>query len=97
MVSPFHTHSGDISSTNIQFLTALMAAVYHSAQRIWFRCCHAEPMVAISAHCAVWSCKNSPSAVEGERGHPLSHAIFNFLTVAAYARKDNPPGLEAVP
>lgn len=29
-------------------------------------------------------------------GHPLSHAVFNFLSVPAYAKKDNPPRMEAV-
>jgi len=54
----------------------------------------------LSQHIALFdtrSCKKRPSALKEEHGHPLSHEIFNFLTVAAYARRDNPLGLEAVP
>lgn len=76
-----------------------MAAVYHNAQRSGSGAARQSPWL-LSQHTGKFdtlSCKNSPSALKEERGHPLSHAIFNFLSVAAYAKKDNPPRMKAVP
>lgn len=81
------------------YRSSSMAAVYHSAQRSGSGAARQSPWL-LSQHTGLFdtlSRKNSPSALKEERGHPLSHAIFNFLSVAANARKDNPPRMEAVP
>lgn len=86
------------------------AQIYNSSQHQWQPCTTVPkdlvqvlPGTAHGCYLSTWGCfdtlshKNSPSALKEERGHPLSHAVFNFLSVAAYAKKDNPPRMEAVP
>lgn len=98
MVGPFwiptegHKEAQTYSSSS-------MTAVYHCAQRSGSGVARQSPWL-LSQHAGLFdilSHKNSPSALKEERGHPLFHAILNFLSVAAYARKDNPPRMQAVP
>lgn len=86
------------------------AQIHNSSQHQWQPCTTVPkdlvqvlPGTAHGCYLSTWGCfdtlshKNSPSALKEERGHPLSHAVFNLLSVAAYAKKDNPPRMEAVP
>lgn len=96
---PLIPTAGTQSSTYTQFLMASVAAMYHSAQRTWFGAATHSPRL-LSQHIVLFdtgSCTKSPSALEEEHGHPLSHTIFISLTVAPCAREANPAVPEAVP
>ena len=99
MVNPFHTHSRDIKQHKHTSPHSINGSRVPQCPKDLVLGAAMQSPLLLSQHNVLFdtqSCKKRPSALKEERGHPLSYAILNFLTVAAYARKDNPPGLEAV-